>query len=212
MVRNWAAAVDGALTGSYFGTAVGWDTATGWYNVGVRNQAAGASAPFVPASSSSQASLQRPSRPALSRAKLAEKNQPAAKWRSRLSSGLSDAVADLTDVVSSGLSRPRMPRRDSHDASDPATWDDAALRAYLQSVHSKISLHGDREDLVRRCCEALGRPYVPVASSSDAEQSHARSQIYRAASKACQLCSPGVPLSPHRRGAASRKGAPRAYS
>ena len=79
-------------------------------------------------------------------------------------------LADLTDVVSSGLSRPRMPRRDSHeDASDPATWDDAALRAYLQSVHSKISLHGDREDLVRRCCEALGRPYVPAASSSDAE-------------------------------------------
>ena len=84
---------------------------------------------------------------------------------SRLSESLSDGLTSVELALA-----PRPPRRDSkEDASDPNNWTEAALRTFLAS-RERVRPNETRDELQRRCCQILGRKYVPVASSSNDDQ------------------------------------------
>ena len=175
-VINAAATVDAAITNSMFGQWIGWDTATGWMNTverhGRRHRGETAPPPQQPSRTPQPRADARA--PPLQR--NATNSRSSTKLRSTLSS-LSEGISELTDVASSKLSRASK-RRSSreadtqqHDTSDPTTWSDEAVRAYLTSYNParKPTESEDREDLIRRCCVALGRPYhAPPQQGRDA--------------------------------------------
>ena len=96
----------------------------------------------------------------------------ASAQASRSSLSLSDLFDDFKEEM--GARRRRPPEAD--DPNDPHNWSLAQLRAYLISTlpagrdnaeAKRIIDDGERDYLVRRTCEVMGRVYRPAAASND---------------------------------------------
>lgn len=159
---NVAATIDNALTGSMVGQWLGWDTATGWMATVERH----ARVQRGEATASRAAPPSRPASRPVALQRTGTNSRSTNKLRSTIST-VADNLVDLGDAASSKLSRaPRRQSREAddakqqHDPMDPSTWTDVAMQAYLVSYPALApSGSDDRQDLIRRCCVALGRPY-----------------------------------------------------
>ena len=87
------------------------------------------------------------------------RSKDGANWARRQLADVRDGITDISDAISRPRTRDRRDRDShesdgAHDASDPATWTDAALRAYLASYNP---LAVQATDVDKRLGQQAGR-------------------------------------------------------